>query len=542
VDVDVDEVDEQQTRLLLSDTDEFALPPDDPDVIIANRERGLLEMLDTDAWEANPSAMPVVRMRRNRLDPVQVWMRHPTQYPSVVQQRPYHLFTISGAWRGSASRTRDDVDRIGAMLPPGMPYRVMTVWASHAVITDVRDGERTDSTVPAWTMGQDPTKLLRFCNNAAKRGWERIVVSAKATPRHSPGRLGPSQAQAAQEWLFRVMSVYPEITFHLHNSSRFRWMFGSNYSSADFDPNHITRLGRVMLPNGSNIHVLKARENLKWIHVLGYSAEDLRGDWQVRTQFSFEAALWAAVKWNDPQGLQANNARPRTDPLGLITVERGQSQRRGRRTAIRDLLPAHPDNADAFGQFSPDPEEPYAYVQPVSNTPHIPVSPREKDYGDKIVCDSCSLARTCKVFREGSVCGLSSSPASSLAQMFGTRDAHTVRNALGAVLAQQADRYARSVEQWREDGSDVEDLRKSEHLMKMENSLTKSGEALVKLLDPSFRDPLGVPAIQNNTLNVYNPRVLVADVVKQLEAAGVQRADIDPAMIVDVARERGMIE
>lgn len=519
----------------------FDLPPDAPEVIAEATRRGLFEVYDADAWAKNPGSQVETRLKRVRSTPVEVWMRDPTQYLEFVAQRPYHLFTVTGF---STNRKKwEPWERVAQVLPAGAKFRVMVVYARSARIYDIDTGNPVAQVdVPAWRFGHDPMSLIRLCNNFAKRGWERLVISG--VPK--AGRHGHTVAlqQQVHEWLFRVMAAYPEIPFHLFGAQTYRHMFGSNYASVDHNPNMGTRLNQVTLPNGKSIRIGSGRRHLKWLHVVGFSATDLATHWTNRTAFTWESALWAAKRWNDPEALEDTRSRKRTDPLGLLPVVEHRTTRPApkRQTLSSRLYHATLDNPDSFGQFGPDPTEPYAYAEPVTNAPWVAVSPREKDMGDKIVCNACSLAPTCRVYREGSVCVVSSSPAKSLVEMFGTRDALTVRNALGEVLAQQADRYMRSAQQWREDGTDVEDLRKSEHLMKMENSLTRSGEALVKLLDPSFRDPLGPPAIQNNTLNVYNPRVLVADVVKQLEAAGVQRADIDPSMIVEVAKERGMIE
>ena len=44
-----------------------------------------------------------------------------------------------------------------------------------------------------------------------------------------------------------------------------------------------------------------------------------------------------------------------------------------------------------------------------------------------------------------------------------------------------------------------------------------------------------------NAINVYNPATLVADVVRRLEAKGIDRAAIEPAMIIEAAQEQGLV-
>jgi hypothetical protein len=290
----------------------------------------------------------------------------------------------------------------------------------------------------------------------------------------------------------------------------------------------------VILPSGKGVRKLDTREVLKWIHVLGFSATEIR-TLDGRVRFNIASALWASENYRSAEPISHLRAARRTDPLALLKNGLPRAGvTRWNKPNLRQKMTNPFLDPDRFPQTSPDLDEPYDMAFPVSNTRGIPLTPKGGESKDKILCNACSLAPTCRVYREGAICILTTSPTSRLASMFGTRDTETLKGLLAEVLASQAQRYERSVEAFRDDDeSDILDLKRSDHLMKMENSLVRSTETLMKILDPQFRDS-NVPSINASTTNIYNPQVLVADVVKQLEDRGISRSQITPAMISSV--------
>ncbi len=405
---------------------------------------------------------------------------------------------------------------------------------------------------PVWSYNDDPDTLTKLCKAYKRSGWDRIFITGMPRTNNRyfiTGETRVSEKARAYDFVHRVGAVYPEVILHLHDTTQFRSMFGLNFGAVDFDPSALGAKFVVHLPNGRQAKVGSEaiQKQLKWIHVLGYSLPSLATR-KGRIMFNMHSALWAAENYSSESALVSTRTVARDDPLGLFGIK-PVVQRTNRPLHYRLLAPEHdPDKQPQMGQADEDgkPVEPYCYVQPVTNMPLVPVAPRHNTGYDKILCDPCSLRYSCRYYRKAGLCILPSSPAAGLARLFATRDAEQIRLALSSVLQHQAARLERVSEVW--DAADPTDLetdeviKRSEHQMKLENSLSRGAEAMIKILDPSQRTPSFTPAIDARQIHIYNPSVLVADVVKRLEAAGVGRKDIDPAMVIEAARDRGMLD
>lgn len=505
-----------------------------------DEEEGLASWFDADAWSDDPTdftgstrvvaeAWPDV--------PTELWSRGSVHMESVLTEYPYprHVFTFSDV------RRRRIVPHLllDKMLPTAYDYEWMIIGRSYAEMF-VRSKWATPGyvphRVPVWAYGDDPRLLVRFCKVAKDRGWDRIVIAW--VPRRDR-----NECQRVVEWAHRVAGAFPEVKLHYAFGNAFSQMFGTNFYSVDYAPSYVARYPSVTLPNGRICAVGQADKNLKWLHVLGFSAADLMST-DKRILFNFMSAQWAAEHWKSTEPLASTRGRDRLDPLGLLPLPPREKATRPQMMSRRKLLTARMNpadfDADSFPQFGPEADEPYAYAEPIKNAPLVPVKPRHPDNGDRVACNSCSLAPTCRVYREGSLCTVENSETAALVKMFGTRDAATVKDALRAVVGAQADRYERSRDAFREDESDIYDLKKSAHLTAMENSLLRNIEVLVKILDPDYRPNSLIPAINSPVTNIYNPQVLVANIVKELEARGVDRSQIDPAALLGALAQTDM--
>lgn len=470
---------------------------------------------------------PLVRSSHLPAVPVQVWVRRPWSARQLFTEHPYSRFVFTPA---DLSRNRLNPDvLLRRMLPPGMDYEYMLLDRRAALLHSsarYNDADYEPRRIPTWAATEDPDMLLRLC---ASRRYPRIVVGW--FPRGVEVR---ERNWRVLQFLHRVGAEFPDVKLHLSGSRVFRHMFGLNFSSVDYEPVSEALSHRVVLPNGKLATMSTWPKNMKWIHVLGFSTSELLTK-DGRVRFNMMSALWAAEHWRDAEPIPATSGEARkTDPLGVLSLraKRQWTPLRGS-SELRQQFRTPWLDPDLFGQTSPDPDEPYAFAEPVIGAEMVPVSHPVEIAGsrDKILCDSCSLAPKCRVFREGSVCIVSSSPTSRLAESFGTRDTETIKGVLGEILARQVERYERSAVRFRDDDeSDITDLKRAKHLMDMENSLVRSTETFMKILDPSFRES-NVPSISSTTMHVYNPQVLVADVVRQLEASGVARSQLTPEMI-----------
>lgn len=484
-------------------------------------------------WEANPADLATSGGFRPLIPnvdhgPVEVWLRRPSEYMNVLREHPYSKFAFS---RPEQRRGIHPHSLLRSVLPPDLNFEWVSLsrgYVLHFTRSGYEDTGEAVNRIPCWAYGNDPELLLRYCRNAQEHGYRTIAVGF--LPRAVKKK---PQQQRCLEWLYRVAADYPHIRFHYVFGSAWRHNFGLNFAACDINPAYVAKFNRILLPNGDTASKEHLGRKLKWIHVLGFSAADLQ-TYENRVRFNIAAALWAAEHYREAEPITIRDKRIADDPLGLLASRDtywADAHARKRRPQIRQKLAKPVLDPDKYPQSSPDPEEPYHLAEPIKGAALVPVKPRHDTSRDKILCNSCSLAPSCKVYREGAICALTSSPTSRLAQMYGTRDVETVKTALSAVLAKMVERYERSASKFHDDEeSDVLDLKRSEHLLKMETSLVRSTETFMKILDPSFRES-NIPAINGNVTHIYNPNVLVANVVKELEAAGVTRDQLTPELI-----------
>ena len=138
-----------------------------------------------------------------------------------------------------------------------------------------------------------------------------------------------------------------------------------------------------------------------------------------------------------------------------------------------------------------------------------------------ILCNHCSVAFKCPLFRDGQVCTVPDSDGSKLIKHFGSKDPETVIDGLLKVAEIQADRLERGLKSEESSGElDPE-------VTKIADGLFKKGIDIAKLRAP--KAPL--VAIQNNVAQpaqiqpVQDKHQIVAGAVKALEAAGIARED-----------------
>jgi len=268
----------------------------------------------------------------------------------------------------------------------------------------------------------------------------------------------------ALSMLHELQQEHPECIIHVHALASFRLAFGLHFGASSV---HVA-LGKVQLPMGKEIAAAQGMKYAKWISLLGYKPVELENPVK-RAQYNIESIVWASKHW---------------DENFAFRVRRGEAPVRAN-----------------YGT----PEE-----------------------GDKFTCDTCSLASTCKYFREGSVCTLPGAETNVLAKYFKTRDSDQIITGLGALMEVQAARL--------EEGRETEVLtgELEPEVTRILHSLFQNGVKLAKLVNPALSKPGvqvnvgsgGAAAIQSG-----DARVLVAAVVRELEAQGVSRDQITPAVI-----------
>lgn len=170
-------------------------------------------------------------------------------------------------------------------------------------------------------------------------------------------------------------------------------------------------------------------------------------------------------------------------------------------------------------------------------------------FGDRIVCDQCSLRYACRIYEEGSVCALPGSNEQKLSSYFGTRDHRDVIEGIGRLVQYQADRVEESIS--------IEDKRRRaiieqygpnnpEHPATLDpevdkriNDLQKNAKQYAVLLNPALMSPKvavqinnGGPAPVQLTRADVTPR-MQAQAARELEAAGTPRERLTPEKIFE---------
>jgi len=287
-----------------------------------------------------------------------------------------------------------------------------------------------------------------------------------------------------------VQLDYPDCTIHIHGLYGWSALFGMGFKSVDYEPRSYAQKGKIVLPPGKEIKYEAAMLLPQWISLLGFKPSDLSVP-RNRCIYMIKSALWAAD--NFTEGMNRRFRRnPNIDPSEIDT-----------------------DSSDA--DFSPaTTKSPFTTMLPVLPT-------------DKIRCDSCSLTDTCKQYREGSVCTVGRDNR-SLASMFQTRDSGVVIDGLSSILAKQAERAERAIEDEDEFGEMSPDT------TNMLSALFKNGVTYAKLIDPALRaGPKVNVNVAGNSVSVGSeratPQAIMSEVIKAIESTGIERKDITPTMV-----------
>jgi hypothetical protein len=305
----------------------------------------------------------------------------------------------------------------------------------------------------------------------------RVVVVHLPVASSGPGR------RVLRE-LSILQADYPDCILHIHALYSFRAMFSNKFASVDVEARLTAKKGKVILPNGKEMSYEQTRRVPQWVTMLGMSPVDLEKP-QKRCIYIIKSAQWAAKHFNEPIAFKS------------------------------------------AGEHVPDVDSPTGEAKTVTVKGKYHPSGRAMT-GDKFVCDACSLAKSCKYYREGSVCTLPGSEPSELARTFATRSADDIIDGLGKVMAAQANRLTK--------GLDYEDVdgELDPEVTRIVNSMMTHGRKLAILLNPGLANPkFGVVITPGSnggepTIN----KAIIAKVFRELEASGIPKEKINMEMVM----------
>lgn len=309
----------------------------------------------------------------------------------------------------------------------------------------------------------------------------RVVITDIPSVASGPGRKFLTTLKTLQE-------DYPEAIIHVHGLYSFRAAFGMGFGAADVEPRTAAQKGKLHFPSGKEERFERAIANPQWVTSLGFKPVDLSVP-RIRCMYNIKSALWAGENYE-----KIFNFKTRPTPASEVDTT------------------------------SPDAE-----YKPLTDNRTMTKNGLKPAEGDKFVCNTCSLANSCKHFREGAVCSLPDAEPRSLASMFSTRDSDTIIDGLGTLVAANTRRLERSMREEQAFG-DV-----NPEVTKMLGQVFDQGTKLAKLIDPALR---GGTKVQVNvgqggaaSVAVADPKQLVASAFRALEAQGIPRHEITSEMV-----------
>lgn len=426
----------------------------------------------------------------------EVWFRNPDLYIKEIVEVGVPRIAID---RGYAVKRRiDPVKFADVYYPKDTDFRVLLVGDQGTA--EYKRGDKFDkptAVYPTWDYSADDLTVLEelmanpvgfdpaICSDDSVPGDERPVLGQEhrvVVIRIPIASSGPGRRVLHQ--LSDLQREYPDCILHVHGLYGFRPAFSNGFGAVDIEARTSAAKGKVILPNGKELRHEMTAKVPDWITLLGMSPVDLEVP-RNRCMYIIRSAIWAGENFTKDLKFRVKG-----------------------------------------GTVDPDAPAPAA-----ATVEHYRASRSVVKAGDKFACDSCSLADTCKYYREGSVCTVPDAESSELVRLFKTRDADRIIDGLSAVLGKQAERLERGIEEEEEFGE------LSPEVTKIANALLTHGVKLAKLINPALNGgpKVGVFVSQGGAVTAQsNPKAVIAGAVAELEAQGIPRDKITQEMIIRI--------
>lgn len=438
----------------------------------------------------------------------EVWFRNPSNYIRELVEAGSGLVVWD---RGMLIKRRiDPYKHAEAYFGPKKDWRLLLIGEQGAC--ELRLGHNVDAPAavyPVWDGLQDDLSLLEemmenplgddagACNDPTVQPDERPVYGQehRVVAANLPNMVtGPGRALARK--LKELQEDYPNCILHIHGSYSWRIMFGFGFGSIDMDPRTNAGKGKVYLPTGKEVIAERTITMQQWVTLLGMKPIDLMREPRNRTIYNIKSALWAGEHFTENIAFKSTGSPVQVDP---------------------DAVEHKPVETASGSHLS---------------KPSLPAQPT-----DKIQCDTCTLANSCKYYRIGSVCSVPGSEPASLAKHFGTRDADHIIDGMTQLQALAARRLEKGVREEELMGElDPE-------VTKIINQMFTQGEKLAKLVDPvRFKGPsvqVNVGTGSTAAMQAATPNQVLGSVVRELEARGFSRDQITPDMVGNLLAEMG---
>lgn len=427
----------------------------------------------------------------------EIWVRNPV---TCIRECAELLVPMIAWDRGTLHKLRiDPTKHIESHYPSAVPYRILLIGDQGSAELRPGHGFNNPAAVyPTWVYGEhtinDLERMLRrqvipngrTPDETGVQGQEhRVVISYAPAARTSAGT-------ALISALSDLQFEYPDAIIHYHNTASYRVAFGVGLRSADLDPIADSKKGRIRLPNGRSVVWEQAPDYGLWCKLIGFRPADM-SVLQNRTKFNIKSMQWASKNYMSEDAFR-----------------------------VKPLTSSEQIEFDWSSAAATMPTTKRAFPKGKKLSP-----------GDKWLCDSCSIAKSCKLFRDGGVCAISDTETAGLARYFRTRDSDQIIDGLGRIMEKQLERAERGLES--EEADPTGEL--NPEVTKILKSVFSDGVKLAKLVNPSLN---GGTRVNIANINGATPAVgpattnaLVAGVIAEIEAMGVRRDEIDPVMVAE---------
>lgn len=495
--------------------------------------------------------------QRIREFPTEMWFRNPTGY--IKELAEVGEFWLTWDY-GLVKKTRlDPVKLCEVYFGMDKTWRVIIVaeWGA----AEYRPGDlygEPSAVYPVFTYG-DSQEILEdilelpwgadaeLCSNPDDKLADRVPIMGqehRVVITNLPN-MRDARSRGFLRFLAAKQQEFPECIVHLHGLTAFRPMFAYPFKAVDFEARTAAQGGRVCLPNGAIVPYERSVNSPQWLKLLNATVGELAVP-RNRCMFNIRSAAWAAQYFRSSLRFRVSQSKGVTfpgmgneqaadEPTDDISVMIRAKEAKLRRKVENGEIKAPPGHE----------------FQPRANNTGIDTESSDRDYspgevtgrssykslryspGDRVTCDTCSVARMCKVYREGSVCNVPQSPGEKLAKAFSSRDSSQIIDGLGNLLALQSERLETAMEDERDFGE------MNPEVTKLMNSLFTNGTKLAKLVDPTLNGAgttvnVGVGAGGSAQVTTANPNTIMAQIVRVLEDKGIPRDQITSDMVAGV--------
>lgn len=433
-----------------------------------------------------------------------LWLRNPTNY--MTQAKEVGCFSYAFDAGFLAKKNKDLFKVLTLHHGENAKWDAIVIDDRGSAHYKAETGDEKLGVYPTWNAETDSMDLLeqwcvfnvgdssRACNDTrVPEEFRPIFGQEHRVIVHNLPSMSHGYGKDFYRKIAEMQDENPDCKIFMHGSYAIGILANLGFLEFDYDARTEAAKGKLILPNGKKVEKREWRQHLRWIQQMGYSLNNLE-DAGTRCVFNIKSLYWLFEKPSDAYAMRASDA------------------------------PADADTPDA--EFRPA----------TNGRPFFKNSKGAGTFGDKVDCNTCSLASGCKFYREGSVCTLPGSEMSELAQMFRSRDSQVILEGISNLTAMAAARTERAIDDETDFGIDPE-------VTKMLNQTFNFAERYAKLNDPFLRASVTFQHLVDHGKAGANPLPGVAQVsqlsasdaaamaIEHYEKQGIARADITMEMV-----------